>query len=370
MWLREHFANYFQNNEVLVVVESFKGKGDSVIINEIIKIKQAHRDFILTSMSAKTLSDITYTAVRGVDDEVGAVQRILIERRIKGIKEFVLSGGDFPAAIVLNWTSKDSIQIKDSSIEFEIKNRSAQIIDGQHRVAGIKAAIKEDSSLENLQIPVVIYLNLTTKECADIFLAINTEQKPAPRSLVYDLYGISSDTTLDPASSRARDIAEYLNKEETSPYFGKIKFPGEKRRKGGIALSTAVSAIKPLVEEKAIFEQVGITELSLQFKCFYNYFSAIANDYEESWDSSSNAFQFAAGFSAACEFYVTKIIPYCTQKKSFEQGTIEEVLNIRQNGLIKQDEVSKISGKEAIRVIIDRLDKSFEPKIEQKELRF
>lgn len=341
-----------------------------MVINEIIKIKQTHREFILTSMSAKVLSEITYTAVRGVDDEVGAVQRILIERRIKGIKEFVLSGGDFPAAIVLNWTSKDNIEVKNNSIEFEIKHRSAQIIDGQHRVAGIKAAIKEDPTLDILQIPVVIYIDLSTKECADIFLAINTEQKPAPRSLVYDLYGISSDTTLDPASSRARDIAEYLNKEESSPYYRKIKFPGEKRRKGGIALSTAVSAIKPLVEEKAIFEQVGITELSLQFKCFYNYFSAIATNYDEGWDSNYNAFQYAAGFSAACEFYVTKIIPYCTQRQSFEQGTIEEVLNIRQNGLIKQEEVSKISGKEAIRVIIDRLDKSFEPKVEHKELKF
>lgn len=341
-----------------------------MIINEIMKVKQKHREFILTTMSAKTLSEISYTAVRGVDDEVGAVQRILIERRIKGIKEFILSGGDFPAAIVLNWTNHEDIVIKDNSIEFEVKNRVAQIIDGQHRIAGMKAAIKDDPTLETLNVPVVIYLNLSTKECADIFLAINTEQKPAPRSLVYDLYGISSDTTIDPASSRARDIAEYLNKEELSPYFGKIKFPGEKRRKGGIALSTAVSAIKPLVAEKAIFEQVGITELSLQFKCFYNYFSAIANNYAEDWDTNFNAFQYAAGFSAACEFYVNKIIPYCNQKKSFTQGTIEEVLDIRKNGLIKQDEVSKISGKEAIRVIIDRLDKAFEPIVEQKELKF
>jgi len=341
-----------------------------MIINNIIKIQQTHREFILTSMSAKVLSEITYTAIRGVDDEVGAVQRILIERRIKGIKDFVLSGGDFPAAIVLNWTDKNSILIHDNAIEFNIQSRLAQIIDGQHRVAGIKAAIKEDNNIEDMQIPVVIYNNLTTRECADIFLAINTEQKPAPRSLVYDLYGIGSDATIDPAASRARDIADFLNKDETSPYYCKIKFPGEKRRKGGIALSTAVSAIKPLVEEKAIFEQVGITELSLQYKCFHNYFTSIANEYAEDWDSTFNAFQYAAGFSAACEFFVTKIIPYCTQKKSFELETISEVLNVRKNGLIKQDEVSKRSGKEAIRVIIERLDRSFEPKVEQKELRF
>lgn len=341
-----------------------------MIIENVIKIKQTHREFILTTMSAKVLSEITYTAVRGKDDEVGAVQRILIERRIKGIKDFVLSGGDFPAAIVLNWTNKDSISINEDTVEFEVAGRLAQIIDGQHRVAGIKAAIKENVATEDLQIPVVIYVNLSTRECADIFLAINTEQKPAPRSLVYDLYGISSDATVDPASSRARDIADFLNKDPSSPYYCKIKFPGEKRRKGGIALSTAVSAIKPLVEEKAIFEQIGITELSLQFKCFHNYFSAIANEYAEEWESNSNVFQYAAGFSAACEFFVTKIIPYCTQKNSFELNTMSGVLNVRKSGLIKQDEVSKKSGKEAIRVIIERLDRAFEPQIEQKELRF
>ncbi|WP_368900372.1 DGQHR domain-containing protein [Mixta calida] len=341
-----------------------------MIIKDFIKVEQTHRQFILTYMTAKVLGDIAYTAVRGVDDEVGAVQRILIERRIKGIKDFVLTGGDFPAAIVLNWVDKNTIDIKDDSIEFEVKGRLAQIIDGQHRVAGLKAAIKEDGSIADLKVPVVIYLNLTTSECADIFLAINTEQKPAPRSLVYDLYGVGSDATIDIASSRARDIADYLNRDEESPYYSKIKFPGEKRRKGGIALSTAVSAIKPMVEEMAIFEQIGITELSLQIKCLNNYFSVIANEYAEEWESNSNVFQFAAGFSAACEFYMNRMVPYCNQQKSFEVKTITDVLKIRDNGLIKQDEVSKKAGKEAIRVIIERLEKSFEPKVEHKNLRF
>ncbi len=44
-----------------------------------------------------------------------------------------------------------------------------------------------------------------------IFLAINTEQKTVPRSLVFDLYGIASESVIDPAAVRARDIATYLN---------------------------------------------------------------------------------------------------------------------------------------------------------------
>lgn len=66
-----------------------------MIVDKIIKVKQLHREFVLTYLTAQVLSEVSYVAVRGVDDEVGAVQRILIERRIKGIKDFALSGGGF-----------------------------------------------------------------------------------------------------------------------------------------------------------------------------------------------------------------------------------------------------------------------------------
>ena len=47
------------------------------------------------SMRISDLLHIHYVAVRGVDDEEGAVQRILNKRRIKSIKEYVLDGDMF-----------------------------------------------------------------------------------------------------------------------------------------------------------------------------------------------------------------------------------------------------------------------------------
>lgn len=332
-------------------------------------VEQVHHRFRLTTLDAGTLSSISYTAVRGVDNEDGAVQRILIERRIKSLKEFVLSGGDLPGNIILNWVS-DDLQVDGETISFEPKAKMAQIIDGQHRVAGIKEAIKENPELASLRIPVVIYEGLNTQECADIFIAINTEQKPAPKSLVYDLYGIGSEVAIDHAAARARDISFVLNTEENSPYFGKIKFPGERRRKGGIALSTAVSAIKQLVEPNASFDQIGVYELKLQIKCFINFFNAIKKEYGDDWDSNANAFQYSAGFSAACEFFKLKMLPYCNTKKSFTEETISEALHIRDSGLIKQEEVSKQGGKEALRIIYNRIDKAFDPIDDNVKLRF
>ncbi|MEZ8747261.1 DGQHR domain-containing protein [Vibrio atlanticus] len=323
-------------------------------------VEQPHHKFMLTTMTAGTLKDITYTAVRGVHNEVGAVQRILIERRIKSLKDFVISGGDLPGCIILNWIH-DGLEIQGNSLSFELLPRIAQIIDGQHRVAGIKEAIKEKPEIADMRIPVVVYQNLTTQECADIFIAINTEQKPAPKSLVYDLYGIGSEVAIDHAAARARDIAAVLNTDESSPYFGKIKFPGERRRKGGIALSTAVSAIKPLVEPNASFEQIGVHELNSQIKCLNNYFSAIANEYGSDWDLNTNAFQYSAGFTAACEFFKLKLLGYCTTKGSFEIETIQRALLLKESGLIRQEEVSGQGGKEASRIIFTRIDAAFSP---------
>jgi DNA sulfur modification protein DndB len=331
-----------------------------MISEKFTEVEQKHHKFMLTTLSAGTLSSITYTAVRGIDNEEGAVQRILIERRIRSLKEFVLSGGDLPGCIILNWVN-GNLDINENTFSFEQRPKLAQIIDGQHRVAGITAAIKEDDTIKDIRIPVVIYNNLSSRECADIFIAINTEQKPAPKSLVYDLYGIGSDAAIDHAAARARDISEVLNSMESSPYYGKIKFPGERRRKGGIALSTAVSAIKQLVEPNATFEQIGINELQVQIKCLFNYFTALSEEYGNSWDMNTNAFQYSAGFSAACEFFKLKLLPYCVNKGSFETQTIKEALRISDSGLIKQEEVSGQGGKEAMRIIYNRIDSAFIP---------
>jgi len=54
--------------------------------------------------------------------------------------------------------------------------------------------------LGKLEIPVAFYQHLRTQECADIFLSINTEQKPVQRSLVFDLYDGASANVVDPAA--------------------------------------------------------------------------------------------------------------------------------------------------------------------------
>lgn len=327
-----------------------------------VKAKQNGKEFIISAIPSSILCEIAYAATRGSSDHKNAVQRVLRQDRIEGIRDFLLKGGLFPGSIILNWDSNvGKIEISDKEVTIDVIENSSQIIDGQHRVEGLKEAIKEKKSLGDFLVPVSIFVDLGTQECADIFLSINTLQRPVPTSLVHDLFGIASDSIIDYATVRARDIAENLNVENGSPYFGEIKFPGSRRRKGGISLSTAVSSIKPLVEKNGLFEQNGITDFKDQYQIISNFFSAIKEKYNLHWGTLNDVFYYSSGFSGALDFFEKKLIPYCLTKKSFKKEVIENCLTLSGKDIIFQEEVKKLSGKDASKLVSNRLNNYFKP---------
>jgi DNA sulfur modification protein DndB len=332
-----------------------------------ITVKQARRSFILAALPAELLVKISYAAVRRQDEEDGAVQRVLNNSRISGIKAFALQNGDFPSSIALNWMGPE-LQLDNGNVTIPAKERQAQILDGQHRVAGLREAILEKAEIAKHLIPVSIYSGLNTRECADIFLSINTEQKPVPKSLVYDLYGIASAELIDQAADRARDITTSLN-EQGQAYDGLIKFPNTPRRRGGIALSTAVSAIKPLVSEKGILDQIGASSLETQRQIIQNYFGALADKYGDRWTDTTNTFMYAGGFIGALDFLHLKVIPYCLIQKSFEKSIIAKSLRLDEGDMILQEEIKGLGGKDAPKKVFDRLVDMFIP-TENKPVKF
>lgn len=324
-----------------------------------IPVQQKEHSFKLVSMPAGLLTRISYAAVRRKDEEEGAVQRVLNTSRIAGIKDFALRIGDFPASIVLNSVGGKMIE-KNGSVEIPDEPKIAQILDGQHRVAGLKTAIEENPSVADYQIPVAIYEGLDTANSARIFISINTEQRPAPKSLVFDLYGVTASDLMDPAAIRASDIVAHLGT-DGQPYFGWIKLPNQDRQRGGVALSTAVNAIKPLVDIKGLFEQIGTTELEIQKAIFSNFFGAIKEKYGHHWDDKGNAFIYASGFIGAVEFFRSHLFDYCKGQGSFERVTIADVLALEESSRILQVDVKGLGGTEAATAIRDRLVSAFRP---------
>lgn len=271
-------------------------------------------------MQVKDLVKISYVAVRGRDKEEGAVQRVLNRKRISSIKQYILDGNLFVNTFIINWNDVNyRPQFFDSQIELPLVDSAAQLLDGQHRLEGLKEAITVDESIGKKQILVSMVIGLGTKEAAKIFININSEQKPVPKSLIFDLYGVTDDEK-NFAITRSNDIARELNENIDSPYYNLIKYPGNPRGKGKIDLSTVVSTLKKYVDVDGKFVDNNIKDFNFQAQIIINFFSTLKYfwDEEEIWgNSSKNVFLKAAGFVAALEFFFEYVFPKCVEKKSF-----------------------------------------------------
>lgn len=314
-----------------------------------IKFQHQETTFYLCNIDGTTLSRITYVARRGIDEEEGAIQRILSKQRINGIRDFLLEGGFFPNNIILNLVKTDTLEIDEANNKFTLilEPRIAQIIDGQHRVEGLKEAIKINPELGNLKVPTVLALNLTTSKCAEIFITINTKQKAVPKTLIYDLYDLLNIPNRDFSIDRGTDIADILNTDNRSAYQGYIKFPGSRKFKGGIQLSTFVSNLKSLVKAEGEFSKYFITTLEIQANILMNYFNTIHSFYGKDWDSLKNPFIFASGFGAAIDVFITKILPQGYSQKKYSESFFKSIMDMTKEKMIYMDEVKGLSGEAA-----------------------
>lgn len=302
------------------------------------------------SMPVRDLVYIYYVAVRGRTEEEGAVQRPLNSRRIESIKDYILDGNMFFNSFILNWTAGvEKVRIESGSIGFPLMPLAAQAIDGQHRLAGLEEAIKENGDIESQNVIVTMCLGLDTKRAAKIFLNINTEQKPVPRSLIFDLFGLVED---DPnhAINRATDIAKKLNEDDNSPLLNLIKFPGADRGVGKIELSTFVSSLKRHLDKDGVFSKTKLRSFEHQVTVIRNYFDAIKNPYVKAklWHSTANnPFFKAAGFNGAVDFLCESLMTKCAERGSFSVETMSSLLKLDGRSLLQWGELKSQDGKTA-----------------------
>lgn len=314
------------------------------------------------AMKIRDILKIQYVAVRGRSEEEGAVQRVLNKRRVLQVRDFVLNGNSFFNTFILNWTCEDvkpEIKNIDNAdvISFPVLDKAAQVIDGQHRLSGIEEAIKHDNDISDQEVLVSLCINLSTSEAANIFLNINSEQKPVPKSLIYDLFGEVYDSENLPIN-RANDIAQELNANEGSPYFQMIQFPGSARGAGFIPLSTVVSALKTHLDTNGLFNRAKLITLDNQKNVLMNFFGAIHDAYKAQgcWlNKTKNPFLKSSGFNGAIDFLASGLLLKCAERRSFTKNTFSEMLRLDGN-LIFDEDIKKMDGKSARKAIKEHLE--------------
>lgn len=372
-----------------------------------IPVMQNQQEFMVGTFTISQILDFTMYTKRLINDydEEGMpiyndqIQREVEKARVEKIADFLMydSEATFPTNIVLHiplhvieeqnvnhfgthkfievtLSNKVSEGIKQEKQREGSGDVYITIIDGQHRIRGIELAIeklekdiksyqklitifqteselkkytdskKRLNDLKNIQIVVSFFIDKTLEYQAMIFSTINRTQKKVSESLVYSLFGLTTD---DSPHKSALQITLALNARPKSPFYNRINLYGEtynKNQSPPLSQATMVKSIISLISENAreadkdrYKKRTMLTKpipnkvlpfrkwyaMSMDTKIsdvFFYYFSSVKEVFTDNtnrvlWDFTpenmrpSNVLHTTVGYLALLDFWVKDILP-------------------------------------------------------------
>ena len=189
-----------------------------------IQVTQPIGTFYVGAIDAEDLVAISYADIRRISDRdiemYLGIQRPLAPGRVKELAQYVENvDASFPTSIILAVSSQDAeFDEETNSMKITKDGKVAKIIDGQHRIAGLK-----DFKGSKFQINVTIFVDMDIEDQAMVFATINLKQTRVSKSLAYDLYEFAAARS---PQKTCHNIAKLLNYREGSPLRYKIKILG------------------------------------------------------------------------------------------------------------------------------------------------
>lgn len=288
--------------------------------------------------------------IRRLSDGLGA-QRDANVKKVGKIEDYC-SHDDrvtFPTPIIVSVNS-DSVDLKEIKsaenelnidglycLEYEENQKIFNVIDGQHRLLGIKK-----SGLD-LELPLVVMFDLTPEDEAYIFTTINQNQTKVDKSVIYSLFELSNERS---SIKTCHDIAVVMNESENSPFYKKIKMLGKRKEKSETLSQAAfIDQLLPFFSKKSNGKADGIFYVFYEkgndaaiVKIMMNYFSAISKVFCDDWNDSSKILTKTTGYGGLCkvfpELYAMGLANknltesffeslFVKVKKSFDQNYVE-----------------------------------------------
>lgn len=183
-----------------------------------------------------------------------AVQRIENSKRVSNISMYYKDPyATFPTPIVIAVNS-NSVKFEKDYISFDEKAEIGEIIDGQHRLLGIKNS--NITHITHITLPIVIMFDLLPEEKAYMFSTINSNQVTVPKSLIDDLYDISKYRSTFKIS---HEIARAFNSDKNSPYYNRLKMLGKKQTEdAALSQGAFVTYLLKLISKNAQEDEINI----------------------------------------------------------------------------------------------------------------
>jgi DGQHR domain-containing protein len=229
------------------------------------RVRQGDLTLYTTSLKVKDLVADRFYSVETLDPEDAndtGFQRLLNTARAKRLADYIIKGQDdrdafLPTSVFLATDKSISFNATDNTIDIDPASIGPfSVVDGQHRLEGLKMAAHKDPRVLDFEIPVNIAINLPKIAQMCHFLIVNTTQKSVDKSVeqriiarlsgaldVEDMPSLPNwilRTVEKGEVDKAIRYVDYLNATEDSPWFGKIKMANVDSSNGTINHQSAL----------------------------------------------------------------------------------------------------------------------------------
>jgi DGQHR domain-containing protein len=292
-----------------------------------IRVHQPLGAFYVASIPWNVLREITYADVRQLTDREMdtylGIQREVSPKRVKEIGQYVNTvDACFPTAVILAVDSRCAEFNLDKSVltlrsvrdaDDPAKNISriqiARILDGQHRIEGLRY-LKAGTDFE---INVSIFVGMDIESQAYLFSKVNLAQTKVHKSLAYDLFEYASSRS---PQKTAHNVAVALDRDPKSPFHERIKRLGvatKGRFTESLTQATVVESLLPYLSvdavkdrdlflrgqkpkpieidglRRVIFRNMFLSEQDMEIaEILFNYFSAARERWPVAWNATGD----------------------------------------------------------------------------------
>lgn len=263
-----------------------------------VEIKQGNLTLYLTYVTPNDLlSKGFYTVDKLEPRKREGYQRILNQRRARRLSKHLVEAkpkgyAHLPTTVFLATDGSVRFDRDTQTLEFDTDMVCPfSVVDGQHRIEGLRLAVENDEELADFHLPVTIAAELDDTNQMYHFFIVNTTQEPVDKSLrqqitrrFTDMQGVDdmpyTPHWIEKEVSQGKDanalrMLEFLNEDVDSPLYGRIQMANDpigrnKIRQAGIVTilrSEVFTASNPLAIQESNPER--------QARIMLNYFRAV-----------------------------------------------------------------------------------------------
>jgi DGQHR domain-containing protein len=308
-------------------------------------VKQGSLKLYTTSLRVKDLLMDNFYDIERLDPENPddrGYQRLLNKARAKKLAEYLLDGQEYkdaflPTSIFLATDKEISFDPTTNSITFDVEEVGPfSVVDGQHRIEGLKMASEKKGEMLDFEVPVNIAVNLPKIAQMCHFLIVNTTQKSVDKAVEQRIYArLSKAVTFEDVPNLpkwirrivesegdkiALNIVDFLNANQDSPWLGKVQMANQDSKTATTNQGTFVKAIKKYV--LTANNPISVRSIEQQQKIFLNYWRAIANLLDVGKPTVLYKFNGIELFSR----FSTPLFTKLQNMNDFKVATIERVL--------------------------------------------